>query len=583
MRKIVFTLCACTLSSFLNAQTNKAKDTIKTEVINVITSYTPTISDAFKIRKNPKIKLGVNSQRKQLKYQIFSAPVASTFTPKTGIAKSLNIGARDQIFKNYIAAGFGNNSTPFLEAFLNHSIKPKNNIGVYTKYISSENSIDATLLNSNYSQMYFGAFYKQEEQDYTWKVNTNYQQNTYNWYGLPSTITYLPTTIATIEEAQTYTNFNTNAEIILEDSFLKSTQIKLSLFSDAFSSKELRFVAKPKFKISLKNIGKNFNELVLNTSLDYLNGHSQQSYSAPTKLEHSFFTLGVFPKYNFEHKKFNFSVGTKIYFTSDIENKAHQFYAYPDININYPIVENHMYLYVGASGDLNTNTIQNLTELNPYISPTQFITQTNQKYDFFSGLHGKLLSNISYNLKVSYSDEDDKALFVQNNSKTDGITSAGLLGYEYGNSFSVIYDDVQTLSFSGKISMDIDKNLVVGAYGEFNSFTLANQTEAWNLPSINTEIFANYKTSKWYAGATIFAVSQRKDVTFNTTYPSSINGTQTLKSFLDLNINGGYHINNQFTVFLKINNITNSKYQQFSNFNVQGLQVLGGVSYQFDF
>ena len=71
MRKIVLTLCLCTLISAINAQTNKAKDTIKTEVINVVTSYTPTISDAFKIKKNPKIKLGAKTQKKQLKYQIF--------------------------------------------------------------------------------------------------------------------------------------------------------------------------------------------------------------------------------------------------------------------------------------------------------------------------------------------------------------------------------------------------------------------------------------------------------------------------------------------------------------------------------
>ncbi len=92
MRKIVLTLCLCTLSSIATAQTNKAKDTIKTEVINVVTSYTPTISDAFKIKKNPKIKLGAKTQKKRLKYQIFSAPVASTFIPKSGVAKGINMG-----------------------------------------------------------------------------------------------------------------------------------------------------------------------------------------------------------------------------------------------------------------------------------------------------------------------------------------------------------------------------------------------------------------------------------------------------------------------------------------------------------
>ena len=66
MQKFVLTLCLCTLSTIVLAQdsTKKAKDTIiKTEVINVVTSYTPTISDAFKIKKNPTIQLGQKYKR----------------------------------------------------------------------------------------------------------------------------------------------------------------------------------------------------------------------------------------------------------------------------------------------------------------------------------------------------------------------------------------------------------------------------------------------------------------------------------------------------------------------------------------
>jgi hypothetical protein len=583
MRKIVLTLCLCTLISAINAQTNKAKDTIKTEVINVVTSYTPTISDAFKIKKNPKIKLGAKTQKKQLKYQIFSAPVASTFIPKSGVAKGINMGIKERLYKNYVAAGFGNNSTPFFEAFLHHATKFKNDFGFYTKYISSENSIDATELNSNFSQMNFGAFYKQEERYFTWKIGANYQQNKYNWYGLPSTITYLPATISAINEEQSYSNFETDAEIIFEDFFVNSAKVNLSFFNDNLLSKELRFVVEPQFKISLKNIGSKLNDLILDTSFDYVNGHSQQSYSATTKLEHSFFTIGLAPKYNFEYKKFNFRIGTKLYFTSDLENKANQLYVYPDININYPLFENYVNMYLGAGGDLNTNTIKGFTDENPYISSTQFITQTNKKYDFFGGLNGKLSSNVSYDFKASYSNEDDKALFVRNNSKSNGTNTVGLLGYEYGNSFSVVYDDVKTLSFSGEVTFDVSRNLVVGANGEFNSYTLTNQAEAWNLPTMNTEIFANYKTAKWYAGVNIFTVSERKDVTYGGIYPSALSGIQTLKSFIDININGGYHFNDKFTAFVKMNNVTNSEYQQFSNFNVQGFQVLGGISYKFDF
>ena len=43
------------------------------------------------------------------------------------------------------------------------------------------------------------------------------------------------------------------------------------------------------------------------------------------------------------------------------------------------------------------------------------------------------------------------------------------------------------------------------------------------------------------------------------------------------------YINKKFTAFVKINNLLNSDYARQANFNVQGFQVLGGVSYKFDF
>jgi predicted membrane channel-forming protein YqfA (hemolysin III family) len=41
----------------------KKKDSIS-EVINIVTSYTPTISDAFKVKKNPKIIVSENTKKK---------------------------------------------------------------------------------------------------------------------------------------------------------------------------------------------------------------------------------------------------------------------------------------------------------------------------------------------------------------------------------------------------------------------------------------------------------------------------------------------------------------------------------------
>ena len=84
MKKYILLFVLVFASSLLFSQEKKEKkkDTVTTEVINVITSYTPTIADAFKIKKSPKITLSKNTKKKKLAYKIFSAPVASTFVPK---------------------------------------------------------------------------------------------------------------------------------------------------------------------------------------------------------------------------------------------------------------------------------------------------------------------------------------------------------------------------------------------------------------------------------------------------------------------------------------------------------------------
>ena len=57
---------------------------------------------------------------------------------------------------------------------------------------------------------------------------------------------------------------------------------------------------------------------------------------------------------------------------------------------------------------------------------------------------------------------------------------------------------------------------------------------------------------------------------------------EIIDSFVDVNVNGGYHFNDKFSTFIKLNNILNTDYQRFANFNTQGFQILGGIAYKFD-
>ena len=171
-------------------------------------------------------------------------------------------------------------------------------------------------------------------------------------------------------------------------------------------------------------------------------------------------------------------------------------------------------------------------------------------------------------------------------SKSDGtnnsVNGVTLKGYEYGNSFNVYYDDVKTTSIFTEIEYDYSNNLSFGLQGTYNIYTLENAIEAWNLPTIETSISTKYKKNKWFANGDIFYVSERKDGLYSSQFPSALSKIEIIDSFVDVNVNGGYHFNDKFSTFLKLNNILNTDYQRFANFNTQGFQILGGIAYKFD-
>lgn len=88
-------------------------------------------------------------------------------------------------------------------------------------------------------------------------------------------------------------------------------------------------------------------------------------------------------------------------------------------------------------------------------------------------------------------------------------------------------------------------------------------------------------------GVNLFYVGERED--FSTSViqdptPGVTDATLiTLDSYFDANAHVGYRVNDQLSIFLKGANLSNNNYQKWANFPVQGIQLLGGATYKFDF
>lgn len=566
----------------LNAQKKEqVKDTIKTEIVNIITKYNPKIADAKKIENNPKIELLKKNEKKKLEYTILSAPVASTFIPKSGTLKRRNNLVKEQSYKNYIAAGFGNFTSPYFETFLYHNTHSKNEFGFNATYAASQENIKNSILNSNFSDFKTRVFYKQRERSLAWKIGLNSERNLYNWYGLPKKVFTAPT-INSIEEAQIYNYFQLVGTVNFKDSYLDYGKIKTSYFTDRYKSTEILVTLDAKLEVPLTAIHPKLNDISLKTGIEFLKGGFKNSYEDFNTLKYAINTIRLNPQYLINYKDFIFKAGLKLITSLDSENNSNSIFVLPDFFFQQPILKNQLTLYGDFSGDLYTNTYKDFTEENPFISPTLFITQTLEKSNFSIGLKGFINKNIRFNLKASAKKEEGKPLFLRNFSKSDGtnttVNDNKLKGYEYGNSFHVMYDDVKTTRIFTEISYEYSKKIAFDLDGIYSIYSLENAIAAWNLPRLEASFSTKYKGKKWAAASTIFYVGERKDALYNEN-----NNIQRLPSFVDVNLNGSYQLNNKFSAFLKLRNILNTNYQRFANFNTQGFQILGGITYQFDF
>ena len=90
-------------------------------------------------------------------------------------------------------------------------------------------------------------------------------------------------------------------------------------------------------------------------------------------------------------------------------------------------------------------------------------------------------------------------------------------------------------------------------------------------------------SKKWKVSSELFFVGERKEFKQIAFEPAYIEGVQTLDSYFDANITIDYKHTDRLSGYLKCNNLTNQNYQKWVNYSVQGLQVVLGANYKFDF
>lgn len=570
------------LTTFQLSLGQKKGESIGTETVNVVKPYSPTISDAFKVKENPSLDDKGNEAKETIKYSILSVPVASTFTPSKGKAEGVEKSKQERLFNNYATVGVGNFGTLNAELFVTQKLGNDDYVAGMFRHHSSQGGIKDVELNDEFYDTALDVGYGANNRDMSWNVDLGYQNQIYNYYGLPADFgtTLLPQNryelVNGINPSHSYNTISLGGNIEFTEGIFSKISANFKHFSDSFSSSENHFYVKPTFKVEVMEQSINTNVIV-----DHVSGSFEKNYfnNNTEPLKYSFTNLGIEPSFVIHEDDWTLELGAGLFYSVDSENSKNKIFLYPKVNASYKLVGDLMIFYTGANGSLNQNTYADFVTENPFLSPTLDMKPTSNQYTVFAGLKGKLATNVSYNLTGSYLNETNKALFKSNNY-TEDITNEN---YAYGNSFGVVYDDVRTFRFYGELKADFSENVTFGINATFNSYKNDVQLEAWNLPSmkLSSSLDVNI-TEQWYAGVNVFYTGERKDMQQNTAFATDP-VIVSLKSYFDANAHLGYKYNDRLTCFLKLNNIANQNYEKWLNYPVQGFQVLVGANYKFDF
>ena len=500
----------------------------------------------------------------------------------------------DKLYRGYLKAGAGAYLSPLLD--FNYASKRSRDESWGFKGGTNGSFANINGMgNTKYSDLSLGGYYQKFFIDYDLWSELDYERNNYQFYGLD------------YQDSQMYDFYGIDSnDSLMKESFQEAD----SLFKQNYDLFDLHI------KLNSLNIGRDSNKLRVKSWIDFhhLNSNYDLSenhfligaHSGWLILDEEF--LGTFEldinsvnapetliinedniiqssnlrnrssgiirlNPHIYSRKNNLIVKAGLSIQANINDKA-KFHIFPDLELSYSLFNNVFIPYGGWVGNVQRNTFNDIRLENPFTSEDANLQNTIQKSNLFAGVRGSLSSKFTFNLSASFQKFDSMYFFTP-----DNISS-------YGNKFQMTFDNLSQTSFMGEITYQDSEKLKVSAKGEYFIYDPLNELFAWQKPEFLITLSALLDLSdKIIVKSDIYLLGKRTVFSHHEPQISSSfedgKYVYTLNPLIDMNLSAEYRYNKKVSGFIQFNNFIGRKYQYWSNFPVQSINILGGVTFSF--
>ena len=558
------------------AQTTTSNDSLGNETVIIVREFEPVIKNAKKINSQPIIKT-VDKNSQEFKYEVVPQTNGYQFTPDTIKAVKIKGEPLSKLYHAYVKAGAGNYLNTLGEAHVNSLRSRDLHWGLDVHHLASNGGIKDIPYNG-FSKQNVNLYGKKMMKHHILKAGLIYDREQVYLYGYNPNIPYDTESIIKDDIKQQYSQFKVNAGIksFITDSNEWNYNIDLNYYNlqvTPSSTSENNFVMNTEFT---KYYGSEKGFIYLD--LDY----NKPKLTTDTSMIPAQYLSSVLIKpgvdVQFTGDKWRLLAGFKMALETGNETS---FYIYPNAEFKYNIVKNLIVPYVGVTGGINRTSINTLRMENPFITGTPELKNTRTAYDTYLGVRGVYSSNISYNISGGYKQVKDMALFVSN-IRTNSATPYNPY---YENVYQPVYDTVNIAYVKAQISYQKAKKWNLLWRINYNSYETKNEVKAWNLPDVTSDLTLRYNLQdKITAKTSMTFMSGRYSKTDLLEGAEQLSANvygRKLDPLFDFNLGVEYRFTKKLSAFIDVNNILSQNYEIWGNYQVQGINVMGGITYSF--
>ncbi len=518
----------------------------KTTTIDITSSYRPVLRNAVKINFSAS-HLQADTSRPSLKYNIPAQNLFYAYEPFP--LKPLALQQDTNLYlglRNYVKVGYGNFSTPYVSAGFSFGDGKKFLANLYADYISSKGKI----LYQDYSKLNIkatGSLFLPKSEVYAGaavSMNENFL------YGYDTSLYSYTKKDVRQQFMDISANIGIRNTTAGEFSINYNPNIQFSSFTNVNKLIETSVVV-------TAPVEKQFGEIFafrVEAKAD-ITSYTTKNAFPDIKLNNNIFQVA--PSLIFATPRLSIHGG--LIPTWDNGN----FVWLPNVFAEAYIMENVFAFQAGWVGRYTKNTYRNLSVINPYLKT--FTEQLNTKeIEYYGGVKATLGKHFNFNAKAGLVTYTNLPFFINDTA--------------FDNKSFVISNEkgVKNFRVHGDVSYINQEKFTVTAGLTLNGYTgMKSNSRAWNtIPMEFTSSLRWWAMKQVLLKADFYAFGGSYYLVKGNAGRSFIPGS-------DFSAGVEFKISKMFSAWMDVNNIFNSKYERWHNYEVYGLNLLGGVRVTF--